>query len=158
MFLEFGILVSWVNTWGLFFSFFENFFFGHGLGPKMTKNFGAAWRSQKLSDVSEIWYTCFLSKYLGFFFSFFENFYFRARGSVSVLKWPKTSGQPGGPKHCEIFLKFGIYTCFLSKNLGVFFFSFFENFNFWAWGRSHSQNDLKLWDSLEVLTWVNTWG
>ena len=49
--LKFGTLVPWVNTWGCFFHFFKIFIFGPQgpflvqIGPKWTKNFGAAHRA-----------------------------------------------------------------------------------------------------------------
>ena len=43
----------------------------------MSQNFGAASTGQNSTDLSEIWYTCSLAKYLMWFFSFFLNFDFR---------------------------------------------------------------------------------
>ena len=40
------------------------------------KNFGAAWRLQKWSDLVDIWPSCSLGEYLGIFFSFFKKFDF----------------------------------------------------------------------------------
>ena len=57
-------------------------------------NFGAASRCQNLTDLSEIWYTCSLGKYLGFFFLFFLNFDFRALGPLLPQNEAKTLGQP----------------------------------------------------------------
>ena len=79
-FIEILYTCSFGEYLGIIFSLFKNFdFWAWDVvpvpSPKMTENFGAAWRSQKLLDFVEIWYTCSLGEYLGVFFSFFEDFY-----------------------------------------------------------------------------------
>ena len=85
-------------------------------------------------DLTEIWYTCTLGEYLGVFFSFFENFHFWARGTRFLAQnGPKSSGQPTEPKNCWIWLIFGTLVPWVNT-WGCFFFSFYENFHFWARG------------------------
>ena len=84
--LKFGTLVPWVNIWGCFFSFFENFDFW-GLGTSFSPKRG--WQPGDFKN-GPIWLKfCTLAHWvntLGCVFHFFKIFIFGAWGRVLAPK------------------------------------------------------------------------
>ena len=110
--LKFGTLVPWVNTWGCFFHFFKILIFGPrgpffgqiwskpSGQPGEPKNWWIWLKFGTLVPLVNIW---------GFFFHFFKIFIFGAWGRVFVQNEAKTLGQPREPKNGRIWLKFGTH-------------------------------------------------